>query len=75
MDQAHADLQMYRACPYRNVDAAFARFYEGSSPDTSFGSVTAPGSRMRLRINDLGDWMHRLVLKRRQVRLAGALQT
>jgi hypothetical protein len=74
MDDANPELEMYRACPYRNVDAAFARFYEGTSPDTSFGSVTAPGSRVRLRINDVGDWMHRLVLRRRQVRLEGALQ-
>ena len=37
--------------------------------------MTAPGSRVRLRINDLGDWMHRLVLKRRQVPLVGVLET
>lgn len=64
------ELEIYRACPYRNVDAAFARFYEGASPDESFGSTTAPGSRVRLKMNDVGDWMHRLVLKRRESRLA-----
>lgn len=70
MDHANPELEIYRACPYRNVDAAFARFYEGASPDESFGSVTAPGSRVRLKMNDVGDWMHRLVLKRRETRLA-----
>lgn len=70
MIDAHPELEIYRACPYRNVDAAFARFFEGTSPDESFGSNTAPGSKVRLKMNDVGDWMHRLVLKRRETRLA-----
>jgi hypothetical protein len=69
MDDANPALEIYRACPYRNVDAAFARFYEGISADENFGSTTAPGSRVRLKMNDVGDWMHRLVLKRRETRL------
>ena len=58
--------EMYKACPFRNVDAAFERFYE--APDASFGVATALG-RMRLRINGVGDRVHRLILRRRAARL------
>ena len=58
--------EMYKACPYRNVDAAFARFYE--APDARFGVATASG-RLRLRLCDVGDSLHRLILRRRAAQL------
>ncbi len=55
-------VEMYPVCPYRNVDAAFARFYDVTPQPLS----SSLGDRMRQRAIDLADGMHRLLLKRRE---------
>jgi hypothetical protein len=54
----------YNPCTYRNVGAAYRRFERGADTWTSWAS-TSTHERIKRGIRKVGDWVHRLALRRR----------